>query len=289
MKKVLITGATGNVGIQVIRSLKRLEQDLDIFAGVRDTKSDGEKLSKYGVSIVKFDYTEPETFVNAFEKVDILFLLRPPQISNVAKYFRPLIEMATAFQIGHIIFLSVQGVEKDSLIPHHKIERLIVESRIPFTFLRPAYFMQNFATALKTDIRDKKLIFLPAGSAKFTLVDVRDIGLVAAVIIEKIETHINKRYDLTSQERFTFKEIANKMSSTLKIEILYKSPSLLKFYIKKRKEKLSSSLILVMIMLHYFPRFQKPPEISDCIGKLTGKKPISFEQFIVDYRNILAV
>ena len=288
MKRVLITGATGNVGIQVIKSLKKLDQDLDIFAGVRDVESDGKKLREFGIKMVKFDFTDLSTFTSAFDHLDILFLLRPPDISNVDKYFKPLIEIASAYQIKHIVFLSVQGVKKSIIIPHHKIERLIVQSKIPFTFLRPAYFMQNFSTVLKTDLHDKRLIFVPAGSAKFTLVDVRDIGLVAAVIIERIEAHINKSYDLTSQERFTFKEIANKMSSILKLDILYKSPSILKFYLKMRNDKLSSSFILVMIMLHYFPRFQKPPEISDCIQSLTGKKPISLEQYIIDYRNILA-
>ena len=288
MRKVLITGATGNVGIQVIESLRNLSLDLEIFAGLRDIDHDSEKLRKYGIKTLKFNFTDPETFSDALSRVDILFLLRPPQLSNVSEYFEPLINMASTCEIKHIVFLSVQGVDNSSIIPHYQIEKLIVESKIPYTFLRPAYFMQNFTTILRKDIIEKKLIFLPAGTAKFTLIDVRDVGAVAATIISDFEAHTNQSYELTSLEKLTFKEMAEKMSSILKITIRYRSPNLINFFITKRSEKLPFSLILVMIMLHFLPRFKKEPQISKWVYILTGREPISFEQFVIDNINIFA-
>jgi len=79
-------------------------------------------------------------------------LLRPPQISDVKKYFAPLVETAKKSSIKHIVFLSVQGVDNSKIIPHHKIEKSIVDSKIIYTFLRPAYFMQNFTTTLRNDL-----------------------------------------------------------------------------------------------------------------------------------------
>ena len=148
MTNILTTGATGNVGIEVLTALKQLIYPIEIFAGVRDTKSGNEKLVNFRVKTIQFDFTNSATFNNAFQNIDILFLLRPPQISDVNKYFAPLIKAAKQSSIKHIVFLSVQGVEKSKIIPHHKIEKLIVESKIPYTFLRPAYFMQNFTNTL---------------------------------------------------------------------------------------------------------------------------------------------
>jgi uncharacterized protein YbjT (DUF2867 family) len=282
MKSVLITGATGNVGLEVIKSLENISHSLSIYAGVRDVVKDGEILAKFEGKPTLFDFTDVSTY-KVLSDCDILFLLRPPQISDTEKYFKPLIESAKVQQVKHIVFLSVQGVEKSSIIPHHKIEKMIVESGINYTFLRPAYFMQNFITTLHPDIVQRR-IFLPAGKAKFSLIDVRDIGRVAAKIISEIGSHVNSAYDLTCNERLSFREMAEKLSNGLGVKISFESPNLLKFFLKKRKEKVAFGYILVLIMLHYLPRFQKIPPISVWVEKITGSKPIEFSQFVKDYK-----
>ncbi|MEX8546663.1 MAG: NmrA family NAD(P)-binding protein [Mucilaginibacter sp.] len=287
MKKVLITGATGNVGIEVIKCLSKVNHPIQVFAGLRNVEQHQKKLAAYNVSFVKFDFTDSTTYKSALQNCNILFLLMPPQVSNIEKHFKYFIALAKAAGVEHILFLSVQGVENNKIIPHYRIEKLIAKSNIAYTFLRPAYFMQNFTTVLRNDMVNKRIIFLPAGNAKFTLIDVRDIGMAAATIIADIKNHINKAYELTSAERLTFGEMANKFSAKLGIKIQYQSPNLLKFYLTKRKEKVPTKFILVMIMLHYFQRFRKEPPISDCIEKITGRQPISFDQFIVDNKALL--
>ncbi len=287
MKKVLITGATGNVGMAVIKSLEKLPNNLQIIAGIRDFDSDKPKLSSYNIDFVQFDFMDATTYQTALENCDILFLLRPPQISDTNKYFKPIIEIAKKVDVKHIIFLSVQGVEKSSIIPHHKIEKLIVESKIPYTFLRPAYFMQNFLGSLHFDLVSKKRIYLPAGNAKFTLVDVSDIGEVAASIIINSSNYINKSFELTNNEKLTFSEMASQLSKGLDKKISFISPNLIQFYFEKRKEKMDLMLILVMIMLHYFPRFQKEPKNTDCVKTITENEPTTFEHFINNNKNKL--
>lgn len=284
MKKVFVTGATGNVGLEVIRSLHRLHPQLDIVAGVQDLEEDPQKLVGYNIGFKKFDFTDLATYRPALDGCDILFLLRPPQISEVKKYFRPLIGIAKDSNVQHIVFLSVQGVEKSRVIPHHKIEQLIVASKIPYTFLRPAYFMQNFTTTLRSDLVNHHRIFLPAGQAKFTLIDVRDVGAVAAEIIVDTAPHLDKSYELTSHEKLTFQEMAVQLNVGLGLPIDYQSPTLLHFFLTKRKEKIPVMLILVMIMLHYLPRFQQPPATTEWVEKITGWPPTTFEQFINDYK-----
>ncbi|MDZ4668848.1 MAG: NmrA family NAD(P)-binding protein [bacterium] len=285
MKKVLITGASGNVGIEVLFALKKLDHQLKIYAGIRDPEFTNEKLSSFNITTIKFDFMNIETYLPALKEVDLLFLLRPPQISDVKKYFAPLINIAKQCSVKHIIFLSVQGVENSKIIPHHKIERLIVDSKIPYTFLRPAYFMQNFTTTLLNDIVNNQSIFLPAGQAKFTIIDAVDIGSVTAKVLTEPQNHVNKSYELTNNETLTFTEMAEKISKGIGKTITFNSPNLLKFYRTKRKENLPPMLILVMIMLHFFPRFQKPPKTTQWVKIITEQEPNSFENFVTANKN----
>jgi uncharacterized protein YbjT (DUF2867 family) len=286
MKKVLITGATGNVGIEVIKSLSTNQRSLKVFAGVRHPGKDQEKLRAFPVQLQTFDFNNLDTYEAALKNCNVLFLLRPPQIANVRKHFEPLLQTAKKQDIEHIVFLSVQGAEKNSFIPHHKIERLILESKIPYTFLRPAYFMQNFTTTLLNDIHQRE-IFLPAGKAKFTLIDIRDIGTAAAIVLTNHTAHKNKAYDLTSNEKLSFNEMAQLISKGTAQQVRYISPNLFRFFLRKRKEGVSATFIMVMIMLHFLPRFQKEPPTSNCIKKLTGNEPICFERFVIDQMEIL--
>jgi uncharacterized protein YbjT (DUF2867 family) len=287
MTKVLVTGATGNVGMEVIKSLQNIDHQLDLYAGVRDLVADQLRLSNYKIKFSPFDFIDFKISQSALDGCDVLFLLRPPQISEVEKYFKPIIDACKDKDVKHIIFLSVQGVEKSKIIPHHKIEKLIVNSKIPYTFLRPAYFMQNFTTTLHKDLVNKQRIYLPAGHAKFTLIDVRDIGAVTASILTNLSQHINQSYELTCKEKLTFLEMARTLSSKLGIDIQFESPSLIRFFLTKRKEKVPTMFILVMIMLHYFPRFQKEPAITNWVEKITHQQPTTFEQFIADNKKAL--
>jgi uncharacterized protein YbjT (DUF2867 family) len=289
MTKVLITGATGNVGLEVIKSLQKIEHTLDIYAGVRDLSADTKKLANYNINLLQFDFMNLQTYNSALTDCDILFLLRPPQISDTEKYFKPLIEACKNKGVKHIIFLSVQGAEKSTIIPHHKIEKLIVDSKICYTFLRPAYFMQNFTTTLRKDLIQHKEIFLPAGKAKFTIIDVCDIGAVAANMLTNDSLPKNKAYELTNKEKLTFSEMAEILSANLSVDIKFNSPNLLNFFITKRKEKVPTKLVLVMIMLHYLPRFQKEPETTVWVETFLNRPANTFEAFVKQNKSQLTV
>jgi len=287
MIKVLITGATGNVGIEVIVALLKIEHNLEIHASVREIESGNEKLANFNLKKIKFDFTDCETFVLALQDIDLLFLLRPPQLSDVSKYFAPLIETAKQSGVKHIVFLSVQGVENSKIIPHHKIEQLIVDSKIPYTFLRPAYFMQNFTTTLHSELVNNQRIYLPAGEAKFTLIDIKDIGAVAAKVLTEPQKHINKSYELTNHETLTFTEMAEKISRGIGKKIDFISPNLVQFFLAKQKENMPFLYILVMIMFHYLPRFQNIPKTTHWVETITGQEPKSFDEFVVSNKNQL--
>ncbi len=283
MRKILITGATGTVGLETIKAFRQLEPMGSLVAGVRDVAKDESKIAGYNLDFVKFDFADSGTYEAALAGCDTLFLLRPPQLANVKKYFKPLIKRAVAADVKHIVFLSVQGASGNQFIPHYRIERLIAKSNIPYTFLRPAYFMQNFTTTLREDLKEKRQIYLPADNTQFTLIDVRDVGAVAARVMLNPDAHANQAYDLTSDEPLTFIQMGNKLSQGLCHRINFESPTLWEFFWKKRGEGRPLGLIFVMALLHYLPRFEKTPPLSPWVERITGKPPITFEQFIRDY------
>ena len=280
MRNIVITGATGNVGKALIKQLGQKTGDFKVWAALKSEAAAQDFLQQYPVERIAFDFDVPESAESALKDCDTLFLLRPPHISDVKKYFRPLIAAALVQQVKHIVFLSVQGAESSSLIPHHKIEKLIVESGIPYTFLRPAYFMQNFSTTLRQDLVAHARVFLPAGKAQFTLIDVEDVAAVAAEVLAAPAPHAFQAYALTNNEQLSFGEMTAVLSEVLGKEIRYISPNLIRFYYKKIAEGIPSAFVLVMIMLHSLPRFQSVPPLSDWIEKLTGKPPRSFRDFV---------
>lgn len=287
MKNILITGSTGNVGKEIIKCLIEIDGDYRILKGLRNLENVNDTSSSTKVKNIHFDFEDKDSISKALGAADVLFLLRPPQLANIEKYFEPLLNFAIKKSVGHIVLLSVQGADRNSFIPHHKIEKLILESNIPHTFLRPAYFMQNFTTILRKDLVEKNLIYLPAGNVKFTLVDVTDIGKVGAKILSNTKQHCNVAYDLTSEKALNFREMASLLSVGLDKKIRYESPNLLSFFLRKKREGIDSTFILIMIMLHYLPRFHSTPPISDKIKKLMGNEPTTFKEFVIENKALL--
>jgi len=287
MKRILITGATGNIGMETIRFLYEKDTTNQVIAGVRDIDKAKKIFSKFPqLEFVTFDFEHVDTFENALENIDTIFLLRPPQISDIPTYFQPLIEKIKQKSIQQIVFLSVQGAEISKLIPHNKIEKLIQDSGIDHIFLRPAYFMQNLTTTLLKDIQFKRQIILPAGKAKFNWIDVVNIGETAAILLNDFVNHKNQSIELTGYENETFAKVANLINEVVTDKIEYKNVNPFKFYRIKKNDGIPTGMIIVMIMLHLLPRFQKDPRISNSYEMLTGNKPTTLREFIYREKNI---
>ena len=285
MKRILVTGATGNVGLEVVRALHQLGS-MQVRAGVRDVPRGAELLRAYpGVEPVLFDFANAATQDAALANCDSLFLLRPPAVTDA---FGGLIAKARQAGVGHIVFLSVQGAKHNRFLPHHKTEQLLMASGVPYTLLRPAYFMQNFTTTLRVDLVARHRIFLPAGKARFVLVDVRDVGDVAALVFaDDTARHHHQAYALTAQNRLTFQQMADQLTAGLGRPIAYESPGPWRFYRTKRREGMGRGLVLIMLLLHYLPRFVATPPVSDAVPRLTGHPAREFPDFVADNRALL--
>lgn len=285
VKRILVTGATGQVGSAVIDALRRFDHIL-VRAAVRDLATDaGRWRGEAHVQPVDFDFLDSASQDVALADCDTLFLLRPPQLNGD---FEDVIARAQHQGVKHIVFLSVQGAESNRFIPHHKIEQRLRSGGVPYTLLRPAYFMQNFTSTLHQELVRRHRIFLPAGNARFTLIDVDDVGRVAAEVLTQPGTqHHGQAYTLTSAEPLTFQEMADRLTAGLGIPIGYESPNPWRFYRTLRRDGRAPGLILVMLLLHMLPRFTGTPPATRTVAELTGREPVEFAGFVAAHRDEL--
>lgn len=281
MSNILITGATGNIGFEVIRYLTKNNSSNKIIAGVRNIEKAKKTFKDFpDLDYTHFDFEDFDTFDNALTGIDKIFLLRPPHISDVDKYFKPLISTIKKHNINEIVFLSVQGAEKSKVIPHNKIERLINEYGFDYIFLRPSYFMQNLTTTLINDIKTKREIILPSGQAKFNWIDIENIGEAGAFLLDRFGDYKNQAIEITGLENENFEKVTEMINNSINNPIKFRNVNPFKFFWIKKREGMENGMIIVMILLHFLPRFQKEPRISDFYERLIGKKPTDLKTFI---------
>ncbi|MDX1995583.1 MAG: NmrA family NAD(P)-binding protein [bacterium] len=276
---ILVTGATGNVGREVVRELTGTElvraADFDV-ARARQMLGDQ-------VECVEFDFLKTETFGPAFTGVERLFLMRPPAISNVQRDIAPAVEAAKAAGVKHVVFLSIQGVENNRFVPHYKIEKLVEASGMAYTFLRCGFFMQNLSTTHRDEIRVRGEIAVPVGKTRTAFIDVRDIGAVAAKVLT-MPYDENRVYTLTGSEALDYQQVAKTLTSVLGKTVRYTNPSPLRFIQQQLAEGRKFNMALVMTMLYTITRFGNAAEVSDDVPNLLHRAPISFQQFAQDNR-----
>jgi len=277
--EIFVTGAPGNVGTEVVRELQR--QGVPFRVGVFNTAAALE--SNPGMEAVPFDFLRPETHRPAFHGIKHLFLVRPPALANVERDIAPAVRTAIACGVEHIVFLSLQGVEKNRVVPHHKIEQLIVESGVHYTFLRASFFMQNLSTTQAEEIRVQGEIALPVGKARTSFIDVRDIAAVAVRTLTEAQ-HVDRIYTLTGGESLDYTEVAAKLSLVLNRRIRYTNPSAVQFIARQLQAGQKLDYTLVVAALYTITRFGNAKQTSRDVEAILGRAPISFDQFAYDYR-----
>jgi uncharacterized protein YbjT (DUF2867 family) len=280
MSKILVTGATGNVGSEVIKHLQKKNQ---VVRAAVINEADRENVPLEDA--VVFDFSDSSTWDAALEDVDKVFLMRPPAISDVQNLMFPFIDYLLEKNIKQIVFLSLQGVQFNVFTPHHKIEKYLKSKNAPYTFLRPNFFMQNLSTMYKDEIKEQDEIFLPAGLGKTAFVDVRDIGEVAAAVLTE-DTHQQKAYELSGPESLDYFQVADVMSDVLGRTITYRNPKF-KDYKKHLADKgFKDNYIKVQKMLYFVVRHNLSKNTSTGINTVLNRQPTSFRKFVKDYASV---
>lgn len=274
--KVLVTGASGNVGSYLIKELIKLGEQV-VAAGTNIQKLDD--LFGNQVEKVRFDFEDKTTFDEALKDVDRVFLMRPPHLGKPADLY-PFIDAMKNHNVKLVSFLSLMGVEKNTIPPHHKIEKYIEKQGIPYAHIRPGFFMQNLSGVHSVEIKEKNEIFIPAGKSKVSFIDAADIGHATAILLHEHEKHTNTAYAVTGPEALDYYQIAEILSKVTGKKITYANPGFLKYrnnYIKKRG--LDKSYVNVTVALYLMTRMGTAKEVTNCFYELTGNQPRSFEEF----------
>lgn len=274
---ILVTGATGNVGAHVVKEL--LKQNETVVASGMDLEKISNRF-KGAVKAVRLDFANPDTYEDALKGVDRVFLMRPPHLGKPQDFY-PFIDTMRERGIRLVCFLSLMGIEKNPIPPHHKIEKQIEKAGLPFCHIRPGFFMQNLSGIHSDEIREKSQIFIPAGRSRTSFIDAEDIGLAAAVVLHRPDKHSNKAYTITGPEALRYDQVASVLSDILGRNITYTNPGFLQYrdyYIKVRK--LDKKLVNVTIALYFMTRMGTAKQVTDDFRKLTGREPKTICQFI---------
>lgn len=265
---ILVMGALGNVGAEVV---KRLQADGRKIRAVDIDET--EIMERFGASVeaVRFDFLDPKTYQATFQGVEKMFLMRPPQITNIKRDMYPSIDAAKRAGVKHVVFLSLIGIENAKFVPHYKVEKYLNRIGMQATFLRCSFFMQNLNTTHRQEIKERSEIFVPVGNVKTSFIDARDIGAVAAVALS-MEGHAGRNYDLTGNEALDYWQVTKILSETLGREIKYRNPNPLHFFIETIRRDTPPDFALVMMGLYISTRFGMAKSVTNAVELLTGSK-----------------
>jgi len=282
---ILITGATGTVGSEVVKQLSAKGENIIVKAAARSaTDNTFENLNR--VQVVQLDYDKPDSLAVALKGVDKLFLLTPFQ-SNMVDLTSNLVSEAKKAKVKYIAKQSVMGADAEPGITpgrlHRQAEKIIEESGIPFTFLRPNFFMQNFVNYYSNLIRSQGAFYMPAGDAKVSFVDVRDIAAVAVKSLINDNQQKGRAYNITGGEALTYGQAAEILSKAVGKKINYVNVTDQDARKGMKDMSMDEWTIKSMIELFEITRAGYVSEISPIVEQVTGNKPITFSQFANDY------
>jgi uncharacterized protein YbjT (DUF2867 family) len=285
MKTILVVGATGNIGKEIVAQLAR-DGGVNVMAGSRDVARAQEQLP--GVRVVELDPDRPDTLRPALQGVDTVIQVNPmsPAMAQQAK---SLALAARQAGVQHLVRSSLIGVGEPDLISeavwHAEADQAIAESGIPFTLLRPNQYFQNFISARNSQtIRIQGFIALPLGTSRVSNIDTRDIAESAARVALALGTENHgKAYVLTGAEASTMDEVANAMGDAIGKPVRYVAVEPEKF----QQGLLSAGLppIIVDAIQGWFGycRAGKAERVTKDAEQLLGRKPRTLHQFVQDH------
>jgi uncharacterized protein YbjT (DUF2867 family) len=197
-----------------------------------------------------------------------------------------LVNVAKNAKIKHMVKLSVMGADTEPGITpsrlHRQAEKIIEKSGIPFTFLRPNFFMQNFVNFFSHTIKSQNAFYVPAADGKISIVDVRDIASVAAEVLTNSNNEVGKAYNITGGEALSYYQVAEILSREVGKKISYVNISDEDARKGMKDAGADEWTINSMIELFGIIRAGYAAAVSPTVEQITGNRPISFSQFAKD-------
>lgn len=270
--RFLVTGPTGNVGSVVLRELVASGAD------VRAATHSGGTVS--GADAVRFDFLDASTWSAAFDDVDAMFVVRPPALGRPKTQMLPALAAARDAGVRHMVFLSLQGAEKNPVVPHAAVEKWLRSSGIGWTFVRASFFHQNLSTTHLSDVRDRSTLMVPAGHGATAFVDADDVGAVAAAALLDPGAHTGRAWTVTGGRALTYTQVADILTLELGRTVRYASPGV-PAYIRHARGALSMpwGMVAVTSAIYTTARLGMAAGLATDVRTVLGRDPIDFATF----------
>ena len=219
MDQILITGATGRIGRELVRLLNEARIPVRVLVRTHEAAA---TLERPGVQPLVGDLDVPETLDEALAGVQKLFLLSPADPRLVDQQGQAA-EAAKRAGVQHIVKVSTLGADPESPVSfarwHAHVEQHIERSGFTYTHLRPHYFMQN-TLAFAPTIASESRLYAPMRDGRIGLVDCRDVAAVAARVLTE-PGHENRVHEITGAVALSFADIASEIGAAIGKPVQY--------------------------------------------------------------------
>jgi uncharacterized protein YbjT (DUF2867 family) len=278
--KILITGASGNIGTALQQELAA--SGLDYVLG---TRRHGEINASAPTRTV--DFGERAQLERALEDIETVFLLLPlVQREQMREWTRNVVEAARGAGVKRIVRSSGIGADADS--PHGlmalqgELDDLVRESGLEWTIIRPATFMQNFATMMNEMVRGGAL-YLPQADARTAFVDTRDIAAVIVAVLQSPADHAGQTLDVTGPEALDNAAVMSTIGKELERELEYVPVDEDTAHQAMGQQGMPDWLVAHLMSLHAATRDGVAAPVSRTVERVTGRAPRSFADFARDH------
>jgi uncharacterized protein YbjT (DUF2867 family) len=168
-----------------------------------------------------------------------------------------------------------------------KVEISLERSGVPYTILRPTWFMQNFHAVWLQTIKATGSIQVPAAGARTAFIDTRDVAECAAVALTQ-EGFTGKAYNLTGGESLTYGEAAAILTRETGRHVSYAPIDDETFYGGLVNAGMQPDYAATMVTLFQSVRAGGAARVTDSVARLTGKPPRTLEGYARDFRHLFA-
>lgn len=277
MENVIVLGSTGNIGKAVLKNLQ--SKNVKVFAGVQSEKN-FEKVTQFGATPVIVNFMDQQSMNKALQEKDRVFLVTP-LMQNPEAVTQMVINASEINGVKHLVRSTalIAGSKGQIQMDRWAVESedLIKASGLNYSILRPGWFLQNFVNHHSQTIKQFSGFYLPQGDAKLCMIDINDLGEVAAMVLTSDE-HFGKTYELSGQT-YTNDILAETLSKVTGKKITY-------FDVPEEtaKENMLSShipewIVNAIMELNYITKQGGTSAYSNDFKNLTGKEYTSAETF----------
>jgi NAD(P)H dehydrogenase (quinone) len=210
---IVVTGATGQLGHLVVESLLAGDFPTGDIAAVVRNREKAADIAARGVELRVADYDRPETLVNTFRAGDRLLLISAGDVGRRVPQHAAVIDAARSAGVGQLAYTGILGgPDADfELAAEHKLtEQLILDSKLPYTFLRNGFYSEIYTENLAPVLEHGRLV-ANAGAGPIASASRADYATAAAAVLTG-EGHLDRAYELSGDTAWSFAEYAAEVS-----------------------------------------------------------------------------